>query len=707
MRYVSVLALAAGVALSAPANAADEPCANLLPRASPLSVGKHTVSPADLVTLRDIGPVDPEDRRAPILTLSPDRSQIAFQVRQASVETNRYCLGMVIMKLTAGAAPQLVDAGGDYLKVTYVTTGFAEYTSPGAAAVIEPKWSPDGIWIAFLRRDQGRTQLWRARADGTLSQPMTDVPFDVEQFAWLPDSDSLVLAGRPQLKAAEAALVQEGRGGYLFDDRYVPVVSSKPLVREPIDTAYFVVGGPDQATRVAKPSEIESLVPQPKPDFPAGAQMTVSGRTDAVAWTQRPDGDTDLITAPELRVRTAAGVSTCSTCTDVLDMWWSDDDQIVFQRRESQPHGRIGLYTWRPGVSSPRRILATDDVLIGCQLSGGELICGREGAIQPRRIVAIDLKSGRDRLVFDPNPDAQAWRLGPVERLYWTNAFGKETHGDLVLPPDHKPGDRHPLIVVQYLSRGFLRGGTGNEYPIQAFAARGYAVLSFQSPSSVGLVKGVKSWDEVNRRDRIEWADRRSIQSSLEMGVKILVDRGLVDPTRIGLTGLSDGSSTAQFELVNSRLFSAAAVGTCCDEPIIVNQLDGPVVGGFFHQMGYPTLMAPDDKFWAAVSFHMNAAKIETPLLMQLPDREYLGALETYTALKELNKPVEMYVFPDEYHIKWQPEHQLAGYQRTLDWFDFWLLGKEDPDASKASQYARWRELRQTRSARLSATPAP
>jgi len=707
MRYLPTLAATVGLALGSHAYAAEDPCANLQLKKDAVIPGSHAVTPADLVTLRDIGPVDPEDRRAPILALSPDKARIAFQVRQASIEGNRYCLGMVVMGVSPGATPKLVDTGGDYMKVTYVTTGFAEYTSPGAAAVVESKWSPDGAWIAFLRRDGGRTQLWRARTDGGGSGAVTDVPFDIEAFAWLPDGKSLVIAGRPQLKAAEAELLQEGRSGYLFDDRYVPVVSSKPLVRDPIATGYFVVGVDDHVTREATASEIEALAPRQPATLPSSAQLAVQGRGGAVAWTQRPDEETDLIVPAALRAMTARGTFDCGVCTHILDMWWLDDGRILFQRREDAPQGRIGLYIWRPGNAAPQRLLATDDVLIGCQVAASELICGREGSLQPRRIVAINLASGSERVIFDPNPQVREWRLGAVQRLYWTNVYGKETHGDLVLPPDHKTGERRPLIVVQYLSRGFLRGGTGNEYPILAMAARGYAVLSFQSPSSVGLTKGVKTWDEVNRRDRVDWTDRRSIQASLEGGVQTLIDSGIADPARVGITGLSDGSSTTQFELVNSHLFAAAAVGTCCDEPVIVNTLDGPVVGAFFHEMGYPTLMKPDDAFWAPVSFHANAAKIETPLLMQLPDREYLGALEAYTALKELEKPVEMYVFPDEYHIKWQPEHQLASYERSLDWFDFWLIGREDPDPAKALQYTRWRDMRQARATRLSVAPGP
>jgi hypothetical protein len=29
----------------------------------------------------------------------------------------------------------------------------------------------------------------------------------------------------------------------------------------------------------------------------------------------------------------------------------------------------------------------------------------------------------------------------------------------------------------------------------------------------------------------------------------------------------------------------------------------------------------------------------------------------------------------------------------VIDWFAFWLLGREDPDPAKANQYARWHQL--------------
>ena len=53
-----------------------------------------------------------------------------------------------------------------------------------------------------------------------------------------------------------------------------------------------------------------------------------------------------------------------------------------------------------------------------------------------------------------------------------------------------------------------------------------------------------------------------------------------------------------------------------------------------------------------------------------------------------------MVIFGNEGHIKNQPQHRYEIYQRNVDWFDFWLLDKEDPDPAKADQYKRWRKLK-------------
>lgn len=69
-----------------------------------------------------------------------------------------------------------------------------------------------------------------------------------------------------------------------------------------------------------------------------------------------------------------------------------------------------------------------------------------------------------------------------------------------------------------------------------------------------------------------------------------------------------------------------------------------------------------------------NPGKVTAPLLMQLSDDEFRMALPAYHALEAAGKTVEMYVFPDEHHIKWQPAHRLAIYRRSMEWFKRWLM---------------------------------
>jgi dipeptidyl aminopeptidase/acylaminoacyl peptidase len=376
----------------------------------------------------------------------------------------------------------------------------------------------------------------------------------------------------------------------------------------------------------------------------------------------------------------------------------SDNSEVGFVRRQGWNDEDSALYRWKPGSGPPRPLLATTDALIGCIPAGAMVVCTRESAARPRHLVTIDMKSGRTALLFDSNPEFGRLRLGRVERLRVRSHIGLPAWADLVLPPGYRPGTRLPLVVVQYTSRGFLRGGSGDEYPIFPMAARGYAVLSFEkAPFAASLDPTLKDWTAATAANERNWTNRRSLLSAIEAAVRVVVARGIVEPARIGISGLSDGATTTRFALINSKMFAAASISTCCLEPWTVNTYAGIAFADFIRASGYPSLLRPDPRFWRDASLAQNARRIDTPLLMQLNDDDgHLLALEAFESLREAGKPVEMYVFPGEFHFKWQPVHRLAIYRRNLEWFDFWLRGIEDPDPAKADQYRRWRGLRAT-----------
>ncbi len=477
------------------------------------------------------------------------------------------------------------------------------------------------------------------------------------------------------------------------------MASSVPMPAAPIEEAYLVTEPGAADPRSATPIEARKvgalLQPGLPPDAIAGAVST--GGSVAWSWAKDPSY---YASATNLAVRLSNGrVIQCAGpgCDDrVIGAWWdSGGTELRYLSVGGWAQSVLTLYRWRVGKAQPKPVLVTNDILADCKALVDDLMCVQEGSLQPRRIIKLNPVSGVITPLYDPNPEFQNLDLGTVERLHWKNDEGLETIGDLVLPPSHRPGQRHPLIVVQYTTRGFLRGGTGDEYPIQLFANHGFAVLSFQRPEP--FYTTLAHIDTSTERQKVElegWKDRRSVQSSLQHGVQIAIDQGVVDPTKLGITGQSDGASTAIFALLHDNKFSVASLSSCCEDPVSAATMVGPSEAVKRRQRGWPGVTEDKPDFWRGFSLARNAETVSTPILLQLSEDEYLVSLETYTALTEYDQPVDMFVFPGENHVKWQPAHRRALYQRNLDWFDFWLKAVEDPDPKKREQYIRWREMR-------------
>jgi dipeptidyl aminopeptidase/acylaminoacyl peptidase len=268
-----------------------------------------------------------------------------------------------------------------------------------------------------------------------------------------------------------------------------------------------------------------------------------------------------------------------------------------------------------------------------------------------------------------------------VERLEWRSARGESFMGVLLLPPG-RPTGRLPLFLNYYHCGGFLSGGVGNELPFLPLAASGIAAACINLPPAAGLDDFLGRYDMALRavRTLVEALDRR----------------GLIDPARVGMAGLSFGSEATMWTLMKSKLIAAAAIASSQIEPTYYwfNSVRGrsqPEVLRRFWQLGAPN-ETPEE--WRRHSAALNVDRIGAPLLMQLPEQEARNVPQLYSRLSRTLIPTELYVFPDAAHIKLQPRHRLAAHQRYLDWFRFWLQDSSDTDPAKAAQYRRWNGLR-------------
>lgn len=163
---------------------------------------------------------------------------------------------------------------------------------------------------------------------------------------------------------------------------------------------------------------------------------------------------------------------------------------------------------------------------------------------------------------------------------------------------------------------------------------------------------------------------KRRIQEGLDAAIARLDAMGVIDSSRVGLTGLSYGGETVMYALFHMpRLGAAIASGTEF----------GPASTFLYGVTEHDLLQRWDLERWGSprwdtLSIIRNAERVYAPLLLNVADHEMLDAMHPYTALEQAGRAVEIYVFPREHHIKSGPAHRLAIYQRNIDWMNFWTL---------------------------------
>lgn len=670
----------------------------------------------DLLSLREIG-----EGHGRGLSLSPNGEFLAFELHQSDVETNAYRVAWFVAPTASGAPPINVGDAGD---AELFRLGEPDGTINGAWYTTTPKWSQDSKWIIYRRKVDGEIQLWRSSRDGLHQEQLTTNSGDVEDFTLTADGTAILFATDASRKHLQDAVRKESRTGYLFDyERRWATQSGKPYREQyaitggqPLIWSYDLDSGTERPATKKESEAYALLLEPPDSDEPLLGARSIRRTADGdrVAWLQPTDPREQGIDPPLTVYAVRDGLDnepvqcTAGECTGLMEtrhflggLWWNDaGDEIYFVRKEGSAYSERALYSWRIGEDSVQRLLTTDEWISGCTRSGARALCFRQPPDHPRTIVSIELSNGLMTTLVDPNPEFRNLRLGEVERMVWSTATGESTFGFLIKPLDYEPNRRYPLVIVGYLARYALRGGVGSEFPVHQLAANGFAVLVYERP--------------VDRRMRAleadltalaihDWGpamyDYRTPLALFEAAIDKLDEQGIIDATRVGIAGLSNGSIHAGYSIVHSTRFAAAVVAASEQSPAsyFLSGVNGAFRRDLQNKTGFGRPDRADAWKWRHVSKALNAGLVNTPLLIQSSDFEHLRSLQDVITLVEAGKPVEMFVFPDEHHVKWQPVHRYAAYERSYDWFNFWLREKEDPDPEKADQYARWRSMRNGR----------
>lgn len=307
-----------------------------------------------------------------------------------------------------------------------------------------------------------------------------------------------------------------------------------------------------------------------------------------------------------------------------------------------------------------------------------------QGLNTPPEILSRDIKTRREKIITDLNPQFRRLTFGKLEKFKWTDVEGRNWLAGLLYPPTYQPGRRYPLVIQTHgFHDEFLVDGPDgmtSAYAAQALANRDIMVL--QMPDrAVGQPN-----------------ERQVHLVGTEGAITKLDGLGLIDTKRMGAIGFS-GSGHVVYHLVNfsTYRFAAATVadafsmsyfgyvamyGSTPPGMLYVEQLNGGVPWG----MGLQA--------WIANNPVMHTDRIHTPIRFEDYGRSLFGWWDVYAILRRQQKPTEFLFFPEGEHVLTKPLERLVSQQGNVDWYDFWLNGREDSDAVKAEQYKRWRELR-------------
>lgn len=89
-----------------------------------------------------------------------------------------------------------------------------------------------------------------------------------------------------------------------------------------------------------------------------------------------------------------------------------------------------------------------------------EVLCVTEAASEPPKLEAIEIKTGKRRLVFDPNAGRRV-ALPRPELIVWSSG-GRSYSG--YLHPAKTGYGKSPLVITTYYCAGFLRGASAARF---------------------------------------------------------------------------------------------------------------------------------------------------------------------------------------------------------------------------------------------------
>ncbi len=682
---------------------------------------KRPLKPQDFARLQRVN--DPQ--------LSPDGRWVAYTVHSVDLGKNENDSNIWMVSWD----------GSDAIQLTFTPESESS-----------PRWSPDGRWLAFLssrqmgddapKDDEQGSAFWLLDRRGGEAQRVITAPGDISDYAWAPDGQRLVVVMRdpeperepeeasddapedtPDKETATADADPKDDPVPIVIDRYHFKSDYRGWLEHRRDHLYLF----DLTTKKLEPltsGDFDDAEPAWSPDgkriaFTSkreGEDPDRSNNTDVYVVDAKPGAEPRRLTTWE--------------GPDEGPLAWSPDGRWIAYRQGSEP--RFYAYSQDllavvPARGGKPRILtealdrdaseghfspdgrslwfrvADDQMVYTAQVpvAGGEirkvapaertidsLTVSPQGRVavtlttpqQPAEVFALE--NGRYRQLSHHNDAFMAGiELGNVRGVAYTTEDGNEVHAVLYEPVGYQPGRQYPTLLRIH---GGPNGQNGYEFDFerQLFAGAGYAVLS---PNYRGSSGRGRAWKEALFAD---WGHHGV--TDVLAGADYVVEEGIADPERLGIGGWSYGCILTNYSIATTTRFSAATCGAGSALMLSMYGVDQYSMQ-YDIELGYPW-ENPD--LWMKVSYpFFQADRITTPTLYLGGADDFnvplVGSEQMYQALRTLNVPTQLVVYPGQRHAIRLPSFVLDRYQRYLDWYAKYLGSGDREDEAVAAGASR------------------
>jgi dipeptidyl aminopeptidase/acylaminoacyl peptidase len=559
-----------------------------------------------------------------------------------------------------------------------------------------PRWSPDGQRIAFLsdRTHRGTAQLYVMHVDGGEPGQITSIERGLELVEWTPDGHYVTATTDRRILAGEQAAPGDVSVASLSARPRV-IVKIDPASQEPVNVIGPATGHVWSYAWRADGQRIAALVsptnnlddtervflvlidpvtraeqvltefhrqPEALDWSPDGSRLVAVGNTgmarddQAVMVIDARTGQIAPLDAGETTPAWAGWVDSSTLITTAFDNLWSRIDQVDLSTGQSSPLALLP----EGGSIQPPASLSADGKTFGVI---------RTNPYSPPEVWSGPIE-GQLHQLSHLNPQLDDVQLAPMEPIHWLSSDGLRIDGWLLTPNEADEGDRLPLIVDVHGGPSAVWGATfhatWHDWG-QLLAAEGYAVLLPNPRGSLG--KG-RDFTAANHSD-LGGMDLEDIMAGID---HLVIERGMVDPERIGIAGWSYGGFLTAWAIAHSDRFKVAVCGAAVTNwPSKVGTTDIRP----FNEDRFPgPLHDEPDAFWGQSPIRY-LKNISAPTLVvhgEADPRVPLSqGMELYLGLRAMGVPTDFITYPRQKHAFHEKAHQHDIINRITGWFRKYL----------------------------------